>query len=181
MKERPWTAFVIFLSGYSPLALILIVQDFNFATQQFRNPTSSAALACLAIASLAAIAPCLHLRHSSFEGKVERVQNRSHELLNYSLPYIVAFFGINLGSPSSWLPFVLFLLLIFYLTFRTQAIFINPILVALGYGLYEVDFVERGKTKHNIFLSKEVPSPGTTYNIIPLSPFLYLAKSKNNE
>jgi hypothetical protein len=69
---------------------------------------------------------------------------------------------------------MLFMALLFFLTVKTQSIFINPVLAMRGYGLFAVEFEESGKAKSGVFLAKDVVKAGASCRVERLSQFLYL-------
>ena len=110
------------------------------------------------------------------------MKGRSGDLINYSIPYLVTFVTVDkFFELSNLVPFVLFMALMFLLTLKTQSIFINPILAAMGYGLYDVQFKEGNAEKDGVFLIKGELSPKSNVRIIRLSQFLYLAIRPNME
>ena len=186
MKLHPWTAWLIFISSYSPLALIICIRDlkeganllgdFHFGLQH-----PQAVYWILAVALLSVAVLLLTMR--SIEGgdpvKVTRVQNQSGELVNYAIPYMITFFEFDLGDGRSVAAFAAFMLLMLLLTMRTHNIFINPVLSLFRYGLYEVEYEENGKAKQATFLAKKEFWREDTCRVRRLSRFLFVVTEVN--
>ena len=182
MKPRFFISLLIFLSAYAPLALIIVAKDFDWDNHTLAHVKGS--LICLGLGFLSVIVlkavveafPCQH------PVEIESVKGRSGDLINYSIPYLVTFVTVDkFFEFSNLVPFGLFMSLMFILTFKTQSIFINPILAAIGYGLYDVQFKEGDTEKDGIFLIQGELSPKSNVRIVRISQFLYLAAEQNNE
>ncbi|MCR1795898.1 hypothetical protein, partial [Leptospira sp. id769339] len=70
------------------------------------------------------------------------------------VPYIIAFYGADWASLNSLLSLLLFLIVIFILSFRSGTLFVNPLLSFVGYILYEIEIEYQGKKKTILALSK---------------------------
>lgn len=107
---------------------------------------------------------------------VNRVALRSNDLIDYAIPYLISFFGVDFGKWQDTVALVMFIVLLFILSYKTQSIFINPALALFGYGLYEVDFTEGTKQKTGVFLAKGDLCPKSEYKMERISRFLYIAR-----
>jgi hypothetical protein len=174
MDTRLFTSIVIFVSSYSPLAIILLIKDFNTATHWFDHPrTCVIALIVAVVSVLVLIIVVAMLRGGGFPVTVRRISNRSNELVNYTIPYMISFFAFNLGSWQDLASFGWFMALMCFLTIRTQSLFINPILAFMGFGLYDVEYEENAVSKQGIFLSRRELTIGQQCQIARVSYFLY--------
>ncbi|GAN32809.1 MAG: hypothetical protein DYG83_01170 [Candidatus Brocadia sp. AMX2] len=174
MKLRLFPSIVIFLSSYSPLALILIVKDFDLNSYPFKHPYFAFGVLIIAILSVVALFFVIKNIKSGFHIKIEKISNCSNELINYTIPYIVSFLGLDLSRLHDIAAFSIFMILLCLLTIKTQSLFINPILAVWGYGLYDIQFTENNVLKNGIFLSKHDLSIGKSYRIQKLSKFMYI-------
>lgn len=113
--------------------------------------------------------------------KVLEVQNRSSDLINYTVPYIVSFFGFNLDKMDDIISLSLFMLLMLVLTIKSKSVFLNPILLIAGYNLYDLKFEFNKKNESKIVLSQFELKKGEIYYIRSLTRFLYLTKEKKLE
>ena len=174
MKTRLFTSITIFVSSYSPLAVILLIKDFNSANWRFDHPRTCGLVVILAAASVVVLLIALKLLvEGGFAVSVRRISNRSNELVNYTIPYMITFFAFNLGSWQDLASFGWFMVLMCFLTIRTQSLFINPILAFMGFGLYDVEYEENAVSKQGIFLSKRELRIGEQCQIKRVSYFLY--------
>ncbi|NUO07358.1 MAG: hypothetical protein HUU08_01565 [Candidatus Brocadia sp.] len=174
MKLRWWPSIIIFFSSYSPLALILIVKDFNLEICYFKHPYFSFGILCFSILSVVLLFIIMRNIKGGFHIKIEKISNCSNELINYTIPYIVSFLGFNLGSWQEIFALFIFMILLCILTIKTQSLFINPILAILGYGLYDVQFKENNISKDGIFLSRQDLIAGELYTFQKISKFMYI-------
>ena len=181
MKPRLWAAVLIFLSGYSPLLIILCFRDFDFSTYKFGHPVAVIALTVTAAISIVLVFVALRSIHSNMRIRIVRLQSRATDLVNYSLPYIVSFFGLKLSDPHDMGSLAILMSLLFVLAFRTRALFINPILACAGYHLYQADYEENGHLKSRDILVKGEPNVGDVYRAELLSTNLLLITSHRRD
>ena len=182
MKPRIWASLIIFVSAYAPLSLLFAVRDFDDQAKGFfKHAPIVCAGVILAVASLVLMSCIFRSLHGQFTAKVTKVELRSNDLMTYSIPYLISFFSVDFGKSQDVAALALFMGLLFVLTLKTQSLFINPILAVGGYGLFNVEFEESGKTKSGIFLSKLDFKPDARYRMERLSQFLFIATSKAEE
>jgi hypothetical protein len=62
------------------------------------------------------------------------------DLMNYTLPYIVSFMSIDYQDVGKFVGFVIFLGWMFWITMASGQIVLNPVLIALGWRLYEIKY-----------------------------------------
>lgn len=153
MQFRIFSAFVIFIGSYLPLALILAVQDIpmswwghsfceiskvsecNFNT--FDNPYLSIAFLLLTLTSVFLSNTSLKKISFPFEARVTKAKSIPNDIINYTFPYIVSFMGISYEHPKKLLGFPVFLLWMFAITYKSGQIIMNPLLLMFGWKLYE--------------------------------------------
>lgn len=177
MKPRLGASLIIFISAYAPLALLFAIRDFNIQAHWFTHSRFVAgALAGATISVLMLLAIFARLQ-GQFTATITKVEMRSNDLMNYSIPYLISFFSVDFGKAQDVLTFGLFMALLFVLTVKTQSIFINPVLAMRGYGLFAVEFEESGKAKSGIVVAKDTIKAGVSCRVERLSQFLYLVTS----
>ena len=100
MKPKLLTAVLLFISAYSPLFLILAVKDFDFYyTYSFNHPIGISILLGLSVLSVILLfASIKSIKRGNMPITIKAVKNRSVDLINYTIPYIVSFFGFNLAK-----------------------------------------------------------------------------------
>lgn len=178
MKTKIVASIIIFISAYSPLALILAIKDFNTKIFFFDNPVTIISILMLAIISIAFLFSLMKLFSYGQEVKIKNVSNRSSELVNYTIPYMISFFGFDMHKVADLISFIIFMALLCLLTIKTQSIFINPILAVMGYGHYNVEYEENGSSKEAIFLSKIKINKGSSYRIDKLTDYTFIIISE---
>lgn len=149
---------MIFLGSYFPLSVILLAQNIDYTEMfsqvcwqecpedlkygiQIRNPYFSLSgfgvcLVCVVIT--------LFIIHRA-KGKqtiiIKSVKYVPSDLINYSLPYIVAFINLEYHETEKLIGFLIFLSWMFWITYKSGQIIMNPLLIAFGWRLYELSFV----------------------------------------
>ncbi|MBV6687059.1 hypothetical protein KV692_04000 [Xanthomonas euvesicatoria pv. physalidis] len=154
MEFRLLSAFLLFMGSYLPLALILLVQDIPAkiwvmpVCKPWRGDACSFSFfdhPYLAIGGFIVTAFCLAWTMHTlkavprrFPVRIEEVKSIPNDLINYVFPYIVSFMGLAYGDPSKIAGFSVFLFVLFLITYRSGQIFLNPMLIVLGWRFYEV-------------------------------------------
>ncbi len=180
MKPKILTAILLFTSAYSPLVLILAVKDFDFeCCHNFHHPITIWILIGLSAFSIFLLFYSISsIKKGNMPVKIVEVQNRSVDLINYTIPYIVSFFGFDLAKTDDIISLSIFMLLMLILTIKSKSVFLNPILLIAGYNLYDLKYEFNQKQESRIVLSKYDPRKGEQYYIRSLTRFLYLIKEK---
>jgi hypothetical protein len=173
MRLRHWVSVVLFISSYSPLALILLIGDFDPQTKSLKNPAISLSILFVSFLSVLLLFVVMRQIRQGDTIKITSVCNQSGELVNYTIPYMISFFRFDLGGIQSFSCFLLFMVLMCVLTIRTQNIFINPILALAGYGLYDVEFTRGQEDFHAILLSQHKLHRNQECRVRQLADFLY--------
>ena len=125
LELRRGTSILFFVSSYSPLALIILLMDINpdFAFKSpgswLLHPTASVGALIIGVMSVFILLITVKQIGGGDNIKIIRVANQSGELVNYSIPYMISFFGFDLGNLSSVAAFLFFLVLMYVLTGRT--------------------------------------------------------------
>lgn len=180
MKPRIFTSILLFISAYSPLILILAVKDWDFNCKNyFKHPLAIYIMLGVALLSVLLLFMTVKsLKRGNMPVKVKAVKNRSADLINYTIPYIVSFFGFDLSKMEDVISLSIFLLLMLFLTIKSKSVFLNPILLLAGYNLYDLDYEFDGKEDYRIVLSKHEPKTGERFYIRSLTRFLYMTIEK---
>ncbi len=179
MKPRLWLSLVIFLSAYAPLSALFAIRDYSIDHRWFNHPKFVFVSLAVAAISVILLFKTMSFVTGQYLVKVNRISLRSNDLVNYSIPYLISFFGVDFGKVQDVLALLLFMVLLFLLTLKTQSIFINPVLAFRAWGLYEVEFEESGKAKTGVFLSRVELKPGARYQMDRISQFLYVVASEH--
>ena len=178
MKPRTWTSILMFISAYSPLFLIFMVRDFDFEHKHyFEHPIAIYITTAIVAASIFLLFAAVgQLKDSDMMVKITSVKNRSTDLFNYSILYVICFFAIDLDKWGDFISMCIFLVLMLLLTLTTNSVFLNPILSLAGYGLYDLDYEINGKEGSTIILTREKLVASESRKLISINPYLYLIK-----
>ena len=182
MQLRILFAAAIYLGSYLPLSLILLAQDLDVeVVKRGICPVGSmVALGCASplknpFYSLAAVAVCaigilgtflaLRVLRTSQRVKVTESKHIPADLINYVIPYVVSFISLDFEQGTKLIGFAVFLGWIFWITYRSGQIVLNPVLAAFGWKLFEVKYVHHGATAIFVgrMLSKVDIEPDRTY------------------
>jgi len=176
MKPKIFTAILLFISAYSPLFIILAVKDFDFdKTCTFNHPWAVSILLILTITSVFLLFITIaKIERGNMPVTVKSIKNRSADLINYTIPYILSFFGFDMSQWGDVISLAIFLTIMLILTIKSKSVFMNPILALQGYGLYDMEYSFNNNNYYVIILCKEEPRPGETCFIRSLTRFLYL-------
>jgi len=183
MKLRFLSSLLIFLSAYSPLAVIFLFQDIDYATLELKHPAAIYAILGVSAVSCILVWASVHfIKTSEAPVAIKKVSNRSGELVNYSIPYMISFFAMDLADTKMLLSFGFFMLIMYWMTMKTHNIFVNPILACLGYNLYDVTYVRDSKEYESFFLVKgNRLCPDELCRCVELSEQLFLVAERNPE
>ncbi|PKQ62525.1 hypothetical protein BZG02_12440 [Labilibaculum filiforme] len=181
LNTRIIASLFLFLSAYSPLWGIFLIQDLNFETWELSHPILVWIGIGISIFSCAVILFAVKQPKISVPPvKVIKASNRSGDLLNYSIPYMVSFFALDLDSINSLLSFTFFMLILYLLTLKTHSIFINPTLALFGYNLYNISYEQNSEILDKCCLVKgSKPKKDSYCRIIDLSENISLITQIN--
>jgi len=153
MQFQFWSALFIFLGSYLPLALILMVQDISVKYwgaplcgwkwkwscqfQVFAHPWFAWGSVAMTSGALLLMVLALRSVRLTHRVHVQEVKAIPNDLINYVLPYVVSFMGLSYGDPQKLGGFLVFWAGLFMITYRSGQILMNPLLIVLGWRLYE--------------------------------------------
>jgi hypothetical protein len=155
MEFRIGTAAIVFLGSYFPLSLILFAQNFQYPmlSRQFcwtlrqgqceiplGAPIFSISMVALTLFCLIVTIFSLNIIKPTQDIEVVSAKYIPTDLMNYTLPYIVSFMSIEYSDTGKFVGFVVFLLWIFWISHRSGQIILNPVLIALSWRMYEVEY-----------------------------------------
>lgn len=174
MQFRLIPAFLVFLGSYFPLAVILALQDVTQESWELGLCRSwghcvlpSSNHPYLSLIGVAVTLLCLALTIkilSSLRYKypVTIIESKSipSELISYSFPYIVSFMGVDYGATGKIAGLAIFLVWLFLITYRAGQLIMNPILLVMGWNLYEARASMNGHERVIKILSKTSLTPG---------------------
>jgi len=178
-----FTSVLIFLSAYFPLFLILGAKDFDFDVNKWlRHPIPILVLVTISGLSI----PLLYLimyqmPRGNMRVTVKGVKDRSIDIINYTIPYMIGFFGVDLSKTADAIGVVVFLLILLMLMVNSKTVFLNPMLTMVGYHLYDVDYEFDGVAHSSVVLSRNDIKVNQRYYLLSLTRFLYFVREETGE
>ncbi|MEC3889255.1 hypothetical protein [Xanthomonas campestris] len=153
MQFQFWSAVLLFLGSYLPLAVILMVQDiatkyrraplcgwrgqWNCQFQILAHPWLAWGTVVVTFGALLLMVVALRSVRLPHRVHVQEVKAIPNDLINYVLPYVVSFMGLSYADPQKLGGFLVFWVVLFLITYRSGQILMNPLLIVLGWKLYE--------------------------------------------
>ena len=182
LRLRLWASLVLFLSAYSPLMLIFIVQNIDLSPKFcLRAPIFSVAL--LVIAAFSVIFTLLVVRDvgAGLPVTVTKAINKSGDMFSYTIPYVLSFVRSDFSDWRIIFSLVVFLAVLFIMSYRTQSVFINPVLAIAGYLLIDCAFKRGDKELHALVITRQPIDAGDTIRLERLSHYLYINSHSKTE
>jgi len=182
LRLRPWAALLMFVSAYAPLLVILVIKDYDPDRLSLlpRHPWMCAALLAVAAASCVGVLRAVREMRSGLPVEVTKAVNRSGEMFGYTVPYLLSFLRIDLGDWQTLLSLFIFLAMLFAIAYRTQTVFVNPILALAGYMLIDCTFRHAGSETQAMVVTRVPLKPGQAYAFERLSHYLYVAVDRGS-
>lgn len=192
MKVKIFPALFLFLGSYFPLSVILLLQDFSETSWSqpicwslqhctlptLMNGTRSLGLFVLCLFSLGLFTWVLRSLPADHELTVTDSKTVPNDLINYVFPYVVSFMGLDLASDGKFYGFLVFLAWMFLITYRSGQILMNPLLLAIGWQLHELNVKTAGNPRSVIALAKTKVNPGDTLKFCVVQGIYVLAKKE---
>lgn len=181
LRLRPWASLVLFLSAYSPLMLILIIKDYDATNPGWlpQNPVFSGILLLMAVFSSLAVLRSVKAIDGGLVVTVTKASNKSGDMFGYTIPYMLSFMKVDLGDWQIIVSLALFLAILFIMAYRTQTVFVNPILALAGYMLIDCTFKRGEKETQAMVVTRQPLAVGNTCRMERLSHYLYVAVKDN--
>jgi len=177
LRLRPWASLMLFVSAYSPLLIILVIKDLDPAHPYLlpSHPWLSIAVVFVAIGCCIATLSAVRNIGDGLRVEVTKSSNKSGEMFGYTIPYIVAFVRVDFGDWQIIVSLAIFLAMLFVIAYRTQTVFVNPVLALAGYMLIDCTF-KRGAIETQALVITRTPLKiGESYTFERLSHYLYVA------
>lgn len=190
MRFRVLTAIVVFLGSYLPLSMILLAQNYDYSASfcwtlweptcqlPLRNPVFSLSAFCICAACFLITLFVLTLVKPKHEIELIEAKYIPTELMNYTLPYVVSFMSIDYQDTSKFVGLTIFLVWMFWITYKSGQVLLNPLLIVLGWRLYDLTYqfpADPKKTQlSNQALSRHAIAAGETHRQIALADILLI-------
>ncbi len=166
-----FSRFVLFASSYSPLTLA-------FGVLYLRSAKTSPAAAILfgiAAASIGLLWWILRVVRKMHREPlaVERSSRKDTDTLSYLATYLIPFALAPPKDPYEFAALIIFVVVLAYLYVNSNMIYINPVLSAFGYHLYEV--TPGGSKRTVIVLSRLADDLPDTIGAVEIAHRIYVA------
>ena len=153
MQLRLYAAGMLFLGSYLPLSVILLVQNFRYdlwgteicakwrpfnCIMPLRQPILSLSFVAICLACIVFTLVVLRAINVRQQVVVSEVKHVPTDLMNYVLPYVVSFMGIDYNDIGKFAGFIVFLVWIFIITYKSERAIMNPVLTVFGWKLFEI-------------------------------------------
>ncbi len=125
---------VLFLSAYSPLFALLALRTYHKSTPMFILSCSALGIALVGLALFVVAAA---LRNPETH-RVLFAESRDGDVAGFAATYLLPFLAIFGANWRDVLALALFIVLIGVIYVQSRMIYVNPVLIALGYHLYSV-------------------------------------------
>ncbi len=175
-------AAAIYLGSYLPLSLILLAQDIDpnvfkhdictisaaitlHCENPLRNPEWSLSAVAICVVGLASTSIAFRELRSTRPVSIVESKHVPADFINYVIPYIVSFMSLDYDQWPKLVGFGIFLVWMFWITYMSGQIALNPMLAVLGWKLYEIKYTFSAGSKTHVgrMLSKYPVSPGQSY------------------
>ena len=161
MQLRLIFAIAVYLASYLPLSVILLIQDIDYKLvghplclnfQSCRIPIKNmwpaifgVGICCVGLAVTLVLLAILRPKQKI---KLVKAKHVPADLMNYVLPYVVSFMGLSYSDGEKLAGFLVFLIWIFLITYKSGQVIMNPVLTVFGWRLYEIEYsYQAGKDK----------------------------------
>ena len=180
LRLRPWVSLILFISAYSPLMVIMAIKQIDLTSPNyFNSPEIGIGLLVAAIISSIIVLQVVKSVRSGLMVVVSKASNKSGDMFGYTIPYMMSFMRIDLTDWQTILAIILFLSVFFTMAYRTQTVFINPILAIFGYMLIDCTFKRWEKAGQAMVITKPPISYGATVCLDRLSHYLYIRSNSD--
>lgn len=185
LRLRFWPSLVLFLSAYSPLMAILVINDYDRVRYSWlpQHPALSGFLLFVAILSICMVLGAAKVISGGSGGlsvTVIKTANNSGDMLGYTVPYMLSFLHVDLSNWQTLVNLCLFLVILFVMAYRTQTVFVNPVLALAGYMLLDCAFKRGDEEIQAMVITRKPLAIGETCQMERLSHCLYMAVKQHD-
>ncbi|SEP98046.1 hypothetical protein [Basfia succiniciproducens] len=180
LRLRPLVSMILFISAYAPLMVIMAIKQVDLkSTYYFSSPTIGFGLLIAAVLSSIMVLLTVKSVKSGLMVTVSKASNKSGDMFGYTIPYMLSFMRIDLSEWQTVLAIILFLLVLFIMAYRTQTVFINPILAIFGYMLIDCTFKRGEREIQAMIITRKPIVSGDAICIDRLSHYLYIRSNSD--
>ena len=196
MRLRLIFAVLVFAGSYLPLSMILLVQNYEYGATgvslcwriwepychlPFKNTVVATSIFAFCLVSFLVTLVLLAIVKPKHEIILTEAKYVPTDLMNYTLPYVVSFMSIDYQEIAKFIGLIIFLVWMFWITFRSGQIFLNPVLIVFGWRLYDTQYYFASDTKQVKYASRTLSNvtlnAGETRRQIALGDILLIKPS----
>jgi hypothetical protein len=198
LQFRLATGVVVFLGSYLPLSMILLAQDYDYAALRrpvcwnvldaacgipLGTPLFSVTIFALCFACFVATLFALKAVPTRRPIILAEARYIPADLMNYTLPYVVSFMSLDYRETGKFVGLLIFLGWMFWITYKSGQLIMNPILIAFGWRHYEISYTHPGDavTRSGTALAKGQISPGDRVAHNAIQDVLIIRQDKTAE
>lgn len=166
-----FTRALLFLSSYSPLLLIVAVQQMDKRWWWSALPAAIGIVSCLWVGVFLAWA-----RNTAPQPvAVRSVQRQDVEVMAYLFTYVIPFLSVNFDDLRATVGLTIFFIVLMVLYVHANMIHINPILALIGFHLWEIE--DSNGNKITLISRRNRLLQGTEIKAVVISDDLLLEQS----
>lgn len=172
----------MFVSAYAPLLVILVIKNYDAKPLGLlpRDPILCLILLAVALFSCVFALRAVSQIQDGLSVEVTKAANKSGEMFGYTVPYMLSFMRIDIGDWQTLVSLTIFLGMMFVVAYRTQTVFVNPVLALAGYMLIDCTFKRGTSETQAMVITREPIKIGETYLLERLSYYLYAVAHKKS-
>lgn len=180
LRLRFWVSLVLFISAYAPLMIIMVIKQIDLTVPLYlKSPIISFGLLGAAFFSSIIVLFAVQSVHNGLNVEVSKASNKSGDMFGYTIPYMLSFMKINFYEWQTVLAIFLFLSVLFVMAYRTQTVFINPILAVSGYMLIDCSLKRGSQEMQAMVITKKPIQSGELICLERLSYYLYIRSNSD--
>ncbi|MDI6619223.1 MAG: hypothetical protein QME45_11225 [Clostridiales bacterium] len=122
----------MFLSSYALLFLALAAKYYKNKPMMYMLAASI--IGCIATGFI------IKTKINHVSGEILSIQSKNEQITSYLVTYLLPFMGFNLNNAEDDIALLIIFIIIGVLYIKADLIYINPVLMILGYNIYDVVF-----------------------------------------
>ncbi|MGQ3721134.1 hypothetical protein [Natrialba aegyptia] len=180
MREfRLWVKIALFASSYIPFYAIMavITRDLTHTLVGYEIPSVSIVFIVLLIGSGWVLQKIMDLRESEEPNPkhISSVRRRNDLLTSYLVAYIFPFISLDYALWESWFVLAVFFGVLGSIQVQSDQLYVNPVLAAFGYHIYEVEDADSGNVDLVVAPKSEQLSTETHLDAVRAGSNVYIA------
>jgi len=117
-----------------------ISNSFVNCSLPFKHPLFALTTCAICFVCFFASLLAIRILQPKHQIKIHESKHVPADLMNYVLPYVVSFISLDYQDSSKFIGFLIFLGWLFWVTYQSGQIIMNPMLAVFGWKLYEAKY-----------------------------------------